>query len=126
MELVDYLIALHGQDEDDNEEQEQVWYWANDVDEEYPMTYQLDADSMVSDSLLHDLRLDPSSTVPLTVDRQLELARYFKAYQPPQRLRAYVQHPERLPTVTMPSAQYDGIDEVIRPDSQVLPDGWLL
>ena len=68
MELVDYLIALHGQDEDSNKEQKKVWYWANDVNKEYPMTYQLDADSMVSDSLLHDLGLDPSSTVPLTVD----------------------------------------------------------
>jgi hypothetical protein len=86
-ELVDYFITLHGQDEDDDDrKQGKVWYWANDIDEEYPMTYQLDGNSMVSDSLIRGLGLDPSGTIPLTIDRQTELARHFKTYQQPRRL----------------------------------------
>ena len=85
-ELVDYFIAVHGLDEDENEGQGKVWYWANDIDEEYPMTYQLDADSQVSDSLLRGLKLNPNRTIPLPTDRQKTLTRYFRAYRPPQRL----------------------------------------
>src|SRR5271163_3663819 len=48
--LVDYFIALHNENEDSN--RKEVWYWANDLDEEYPMTYRPDNDAMVSDSLI--------------------------------------------------------------------------
>ena len=86
MILVDYFIALHGMDDEENGEQGKVWYWANDIDEEYPMTYQPDNDSMVSDSLLVGLQIDYSFNIPLTNDRQMALGRYFKNYRPLQRL----------------------------------------
>ena len=85
-ELVDYFIAIHDLDEDENEGQEKVWYWANDIDREYPMTYRLDVDSEVSDSLLRGLKLNPTRAIPLATDRQKTLTRYFRAYRPPQRL----------------------------------------
>jgi hypothetical protein len=66
--LVDYFITLHGQDEENS--RGKVWYWANDIDEEYPMTYRLDNDSTVSDSLQWDLGLDSTPTAPLTNDQQ--------------------------------------------------------
>ena len=84
--LTDYFIALHGEDEENSRELGRVWYWANDFGEEYPMTYQPDNDSMVSDSLLCDQGFDSSFTVPLTNHQQMTLARYFKTYRPPRRL----------------------------------------
>jgi hypothetical protein len=78
--LVDYFIALHDENEDSN--RKEVWYWANDLDEEYPMTYQPDNDSRISDSLIRDLELDSSLTIPLTNDEQMALMRYFRAYRP--------------------------------------------
>ena len=83
--LVVYFITLHGQDEEENS-QGKVWYWANDIDEEYPMTYRLDDDSMVSDSLLRELGLDSTPTAPLANDQQAILAQYFKTYRPLKRL----------------------------------------
>jgi hypothetical protein len=84
--LVDCFIELHGADEKDGREQEKIWYWANDFDEEYPMTYRPDNDSMVSDSLIRDLGLDSSFTVPLTNDQQTTFTRYFRAHRPHRRL----------------------------------------
>ena len=84
--LVDYFIVLHGEDEESSPEQGKIWYWENDFDEEYPMTYRPDNDSMVSDSLLSDQGFDSSFTVPLTNHQQMTLARYFKTYRPPRRL----------------------------------------
>src|SRR5271163_4323427 len=82
--LVDYCIALHDDNKDSN--QKEVWYWANDFDEEYPMTYQPDNDSTVSDSLIRDLGLDSSFTIPLENNEQTALTRYFRAYRPHRRL----------------------------------------
>jgi hypothetical protein len=84
--LVDCFIELHGADEKDGREQEKIWYWANDFDEEYPMTYRPDNDSMVSDSLIRDLGLDSSLIAPLTNDQQTAFTRYFKACRPHRRL----------------------------------------
>src|SRR5271163_2790184 len=64
--LADYFIELHD---------EKIWYWANDLDEEYPMTYRPDNDAMVSDSLIRDLGLDSSLTIPMTNDEQTALTR---------------------------------------------------
>ena len=82
-ELVDYFIMLH---EDEDDEKKEVWYWANDIDEENPMTYQVDSKSTVSNSLLFHQQPDSSSTVPLTITQQADFARYFKAYRPRRRL----------------------------------------
>jgi hypothetical protein len=79
--LTDYFIALHRE-----EKEEKVWYWANDVDEEYPMTYQPDSTSMVSDTLLFNQPSGSSPATRLTINQQTEYARYFKSYRPPQRL----------------------------------------
>src|SRR5277367_6099824 len=84
--LVDYFIALHDEDEENRRGQGEIWYWANDFDEEYPMTYRPDNDSVVSDSLLRGLRLDSSLTVPLTNDQLTTFARYFRTYRPHRRL----------------------------------------
>ena len=84
--LADYFIAIHGEEDEDRKGRGQVWYWGNDIDEQYPMTYQLDATSMVSDSLLHSQRLDSPSEMALTNDQQVTLTRHFRAYRPPQRL----------------------------------------
>ena len=83
--LVDHFIALHKEDKGDGEEN-RTWYWANNFDEEYPMTYQPDNNSMVSNSLLRDQRLDSSFEVPLTNGQQTTLTRYFRTYRPPQRI----------------------------------------
>ena len=74
-DLTNYFIALY---QDENEEE--VWYWANDIDEKYPMTYRLNSTSMVSDSLLFDQRIDSPSTTLLTTGQQMDLTRYFKNY----------------------------------------------
>ena len=79
--LANYFMILHRE-----EEEAKVWYWANDVDEEYPMTYQLDSTSMVSDALLFNQPSDSSSATRLTVDQQTDLNRYFKNYRSPRRL----------------------------------------
>src|SRR5277367_6704621 len=63
--LVDHVIALQGMDEENNLELGRIGYWANDFNEEYPMTYQPDNDSMVSDSLLRNQRLDSSFEEPI-------------------------------------------------------------
>src|SRR5271170_208695 len=85
--LTDYFIALHVEDEESEQRQEErIWYWANDFDNDYPMTYRPDNDSIVSDSLLQGLRLDSSFTVPMANDRQMALTRYFRAYRPHRRL----------------------------------------
>jgi len=83
--LVDQVIALHEEDEGDGQEN-RTWYWANDFDKEYPMTYQPDNNSRVSDSLRRDQRLDSSFEVPLTNDQQTTLTRYFRTYRPHRRL----------------------------------------
>jgi hypothetical protein len=79
--LVDYFIVLHRE-----EEKAKVWYWANDIDEEYPMNYRLDSTSMVSDSLLFIQPTDSSSATRLSVDQQTDLTWYFKNYRSPRRL----------------------------------------
>ena len=80
-QLTDYFIALHNKDEENEQGQEErIWYWANDFDEEYPMTYRPDNDSSVSNSLLRGLGLDSSFTVPLTNDQQTTFTRYFRAH----------------------------------------------
>lgn len=84
--LVNHFIALHGEDDESIREQERIWYWANDFNEEYPMTYRPDNDSTVSDSLLHELGLDSSFTVPLANNQQTALTRYFRTYRPHRRL----------------------------------------
>ena len=81
-ELVDYFIELYKEEEEEG--QAEVWYWANDINEEYPMTYRLGLESTVLDSLLHCQWLDSSSTVPLTRAQQTDMARYFKTYRPPR------------------------------------------
>ena len=86
MDLVDYFIATHNETEDSAQGQKEVWYWANDFDEEYPMTYQVDDNCTVSDSLLQGLELEPTPTTPLTMNQQTTLARHFKTYRPPRRL----------------------------------------
>jgi len=83
--LVDYFIVIHEEEERDGQEN-RTWYWANDFDEEYPMTYRLDNDSTVSDSLLLGLSFDSSFTVPLTNEQQTAHTRYFRAYRPHRRL----------------------------------------
>jgi hypothetical protein len=80
-DLANYFIVLHRE-----EKEEKVWYWANDVDEEYPVTYQLDSTSMVSDALLFHQPSEPSSTVCLTIDQQSDLTRHFKHYRAPRRV----------------------------------------
>ena len=77
--LANYFMILHRE-----EEEAKVWYWANNVDEEYPMTYQLDSTSMVSDALLFNQRSDSPSATRLTMEQQRDYARYFKNYRPPQ------------------------------------------
>ena len=85
--LTDYFIALHDKDEEGEQGQEErIWYWANHFDNDYPMTYRPDNDSIVSDSLLRGLRLDSSFTVPMANDQQMALTRYFRAYRPHRRL----------------------------------------
>lgn len=84
--LADYFIVLHDEDDESSGEQGKIWYWANDFDEEYPMTYRPDNNSTVSDSLLRDLGLDSSFIVPLANDQQTTLTRHFKAYRPHRRL----------------------------------------
>jgi len=79
--LANYFIVLHRE-----EKEKKVWYWANDVDEEYPMTYELDSTSMVSDALLFNQPSESSSTTPLTVGEQTDLAQHFRAYRPHRRL----------------------------------------
>src|SRR5277367_6470348 len=83
--LIDYFIAIHEEEERDDQEN-RTWYWANNFDEEYPMTYRPDNDSTVSNSLLRDLDFDSSFTVPLTNDQQISLTRYFRAYRPHRQL----------------------------------------
>ena len=77
-DLVNYFIILHRE-----EKEEKVWYWANDIDEEYPMTYQLDSTSMVSDSLLFNQPSDSSPSTHLTIEQETDYARYFRNYRPP-------------------------------------------
>ena len=83
--LIDYFIAIHEEEERDDQEN-RTWYWANDFDEEYPMTYRPDNDSTVSNPLLRNLDFDSSFTVPLTNDQQISLTRYFRAYRPHRQL----------------------------------------
>jgi hypothetical protein len=79
--LTDYFIALH-----EEEKEERVWYWANDVDEEYPMRYHPDSMSMVSDALLFNQPMESPSKTRLTMGQQTEFTRYFKNYRSPRRL----------------------------------------
>src|SRR5271156_1156157 len=73
--LANYFIVLHRE-----EKEGKVWYWVNDIDEEYPMTYQLDSMSMVSDSLLFNQQSNSSATTHLTLGQQTDFAQYFKNY----------------------------------------------
>ena len=95
--LTGYFITLHDTDEEDEqrhdtdeeseqEQEEKICYWANDFDNNYPMTYRPDNNSSVSDSLLRGLRLDSSFTVPLTNDQQTTFTQYFRAHRPHRRL----------------------------------------
>src|SRR5271156_5562721 len=79
--LANYFIVLHQEGKEGK-----VWYWANDVDEEYPMTYQLDSTSMVSDALLFNQPSPSSSTTRLTMNQQTDYTRYFRTYRPHRRL----------------------------------------
>ena len=83
--LADYFIELHEEKKEDRE-QRGVWYWANDFDEVYPMTYRPNNNSTVSDSLLRGLGLISALTTPLTNDHQTTLALYFKTHQRPRRM----------------------------------------
>ena len=79
--LADYFITLHRE-----EKEEKIWYWANDIDEEYPMTYQPDSMSMVSNAVLSNLPLESPSPTCLSMHQQTEFTRYFKNYRSPRRL----------------------------------------
>ena len=80
-DLANYFIVLHQE-----KKRENIWYWANDIDEDYPMTYEIDSMSMVSDSLLFGQQSDSPTTTHLTMNQQTDLTRYFKNHRRPRRL----------------------------------------
>ena len=87
--LVDYFIVLHESDDEEQSGEMKVWYWENDIDEEYPVTCQLGPESTNSDSLsfyIRQIQLDSTPMLPLATDRLWALLQYFRAYRPPPRL----------------------------------------
>jgi hypothetical protein len=112
--LADYFVTLHGENEEDNRGQRRVWYWANDFDEEYPMTYHIDDDSTISGS---DPRPTTSSTATPMNDQQSIFGTIMNTF-----LLSSYHHFNIVydPDLSFPMQTHDSIDEEII-DSQKDP-----